>query len=603
MDLSPLWVSIKTAAAAAVLAFGLGLTAARWMWSYRGRGRRLIDAGFTLPLVLPPTVTGFLLLLLLGRQSWVGRGLQRLGIELIFTWGAAVLAATVVAFPLVYKTALAAFEQVDHTLVEAARTLGAREGKIFWLLLLPLAWPGLLAGLVLAFSRALGEFGATLMVGGSIPGATRTIPIEIFFAAEAGRMGQALIWVLAMVALALGVVIWLGSGPGGVGRWLWGFDRIFFKGDFKLTPGPAVLQSPATGSLEAHVYHSLPEFDLAVSLDIASSPLGLLGISGAGKSMTLRCLAGLETPRQGRIVLNGRVLFDSARKVNVPSCDRSVGLVFQNYALFPHLSVAQNIAFALGHVPVAQRAARVTQQLQQLELATLAARYPGQLSGGQQQRVALARALAARPQLLLLDEPLAALDTHLRHRTLQLLDRLLMHHGGPSLMVSHNLEELYHLCPQIAVVDRGHIAALGPREQIFETPPTRAVARVTGCENIAAATVIGSGKLFIPDWQITVHWPGADFSGNYVGIRAHQIRCLATEPPALPIDSCFPGWPARHSVGLQTVTLYVKLGSTPLTEQDYHLQVKIPREIWNQLQLVPPPWRILLPPECLLSLA
>jgi molybdate transport system permease protein len=206
-DLTPLWISLKTAFVATVLAAFLGILVARWMMTYRGKTRGLIDGVLTLPLVLPPTVVGFLLLLLLGKNSPVGQFLDQLGISIIFTWMAAVIAATVVAFPLMYKTVLGAFEQVDLTLISSARTLGASEWRIFWQILLPLAWPGVLAGTVLAFARALGEFGATLMVGGSIPGVTQTIPIAIFFAAEAGRMAVALAWVLLMIAVSLVVIV------------------------------------------------------------------------------------------------------------------------------------------------------------------------------------------------------------------------------------------------------------------------------------------------------------------------------------------------------------------------------------------------------------
>ena len=219
-DWSPLWVSVRTAIAATLLTMGLGIGAAWGIWGWgiggwRGgwahsgaslRGRALVDGVLVLPLVLPPTVVGFLLLLLLGRNGLIGQGLGSLGISVVFTWAAVVLAAVVVSFPLMYRTTLAAFEQVDATLVGAARTLGASEWDIFWQVLLPLSWPGILAGMILAFARSLGEFGATLMVGGSILGVTRTMPIALFFAAESGRMGVALVWVLVMGVGALGAI-------------------------------------------------------------------------------------------------------------------------------------------------------------------------------------------------------------------------------------------------------------------------------------------------------------------------------------------------------------------------------------------------------------
>ena len=205
-DFSPLWISLKTATAATFFAFFAGIAAAAWMKNYRGKFRGIIDGIFTLPLVLPPTVVGFLLLLLFGINSPVGQFLKQLGITVIFSWSATAIASTVVAFPLMYKTVLSSFEHIDNDLINCARTLGLSEWKIFWLIVLPLAWSGILAGTILSFARALGEFGATLMLAGSIPGRTQTMPIAIFFAAESGDLRRAFIWVLIMVAISLAVI-------------------------------------------------------------------------------------------------------------------------------------------------------------------------------------------------------------------------------------------------------------------------------------------------------------------------------------------------------------------------------------------------------------
>ncbi|WHH57691.1 molybdate ABC transporter permease subunit [Petroclostridium sp. X23] len=224
-DLSPLWISTKTAFAATIFAFFLGIIAAQWIANYQGRLKGLIDGILNLPLVLPPTVVGFFLLLLLGKNGPIGRLLLHLGTTIIFSWYAAVIAATTVAFPLMYKTARAAFEQVDGNVLNAARTLGVSEWRIFWRITLPMAWPGIAAGTILSFARALGEFGATLMVAGNIPGRTQTMPVAIFFAAEGGDMGRALTWVLLIVTISLIVILlmnyWLDhqrkfiSGTGG----------------------------------------------------------------------------------------------------------------------------------------------------------------------------------------------------------------------------------------------------------------------------------------------------------------------------------------------------------------------------------------------------
>ena len=209
MDLTPLWISLKTAFTATIITFFLGIGAAKWMVSYQGKGKGLIDGLFILPLVLPPTVVGFFLLLLLGKNGPIGQLLLKFGTIIIFSWPATVIAATVVAFPMMYRTARGGFEQIDEHLHHAARTLGASEWTIFWRITLPLSWPAVAAGTILSFARALGEFGATLMLAGNIPGKTQTIPIAIFFAAEGGQTTKAYVWVLMIIVISLGVIITL----------------------------------------------------------------------------------------------------------------------------------------------------------------------------------------------------------------------------------------------------------------------------------------------------------------------------------------------------------------------------------------------------------
>lgn len=207
MDFSPLWISIKTALSATVITFFLGIIAARFIVNYRGKFKGLIDAVLTLPMVLPPTVVGFFLLIIFGINGPIGKLLLLIGKRVIFSWSAAVIAASTVAFPLMYKTARGAFEQIDENIVNAARTLGVTEWRIFWKVIVPLAWPGLAAGTVLAFARALGEFGATMMVAGNIPGRTQTIPMAIYFAAESGEMEKALAWVVLILIISFAVII------------------------------------------------------------------------------------------------------------------------------------------------------------------------------------------------------------------------------------------------------------------------------------------------------------------------------------------------------------------------------------------------------------
>ncbi len=201
MDYSSIWISLKTASTATAVTFLGGVLAARWRISHRGGCGGLLDTVLLLPLALPPTVVGLVLLMIFGRSSPVGRMLSDLGLTLVFTWPAAALAAAVVAFPIMYLTTRAGFQQINHDLLDMARLDGLSEWRILWQVMLPLAWPALAAGVALSFVRALGEFGATLMIAGNIPGRTQTMPVAIFFSVEAGQPAAA--WTLAAITIAI----------------------------------------------------------------------------------------------------------------------------------------------------------------------------------------------------------------------------------------------------------------------------------------------------------------------------------------------------------------------------------------------------------------
>jgi molybdate transport system permease protein len=200
--LAPLWISCQTVLTTTVITFFIGMAAARWMARYSGRCRSLIDGIFILPLVLPPTVVGFGLLLLFGKNGPLGELLSWLGTTIVFSWPATVISAVVMTFPLMYMSARAGFEQVDTNVENAARTLGASEWRIFWTVTLPMARPAIIAATVLAFARALGEFGATLMLAGNIPGKTTTIPVAIYFNIQAGHNDRALVLVFIVLAIS-----------------------------------------------------------------------------------------------------------------------------------------------------------------------------------------------------------------------------------------------------------------------------------------------------------------------------------------------------------------------------------------------------------------
>lgn len=201
LDLSPLWISLKVALPATIFTFVLGICAARTVVKLK-HGQAVLDGLFTLPLVLPPTVVGFFLLLAFGKNSLVGQFFSQFGFSFIFSWQGAVIASTVVSFPLMYRTVRGAFEQINPEYLYAARTLGMTERKIFRKIMLPLAWPGILAGTILSFARALGEFGATIMIAGNIPGKTQTMSVAVYTAVQAGDRESAFLWVMIIVCFS-----------------------------------------------------------------------------------------------------------------------------------------------------------------------------------------------------------------------------------------------------------------------------------------------------------------------------------------------------------------------------------------------------------------
>ena len=206
MDLSPLWISLKISFVATIVTFLLGLLAA-WGVTRLNRGKHIVDGVLSVPLVLPPTVVGFLLLILLGQNSGFGRLLMSIGINLIFTWQGAVIAAVVVSFPVMYRGIRGALEQVDPDIPAAARTLGMGEWKVLLKVLIPVAWPGIAAATVLSFARALGEFGATIMIAGNLPGRTQTMSVAVYTAMQGGNRELAFKWVLIIVCFSLTVLI------------------------------------------------------------------------------------------------------------------------------------------------------------------------------------------------------------------------------------------------------------------------------------------------------------------------------------------------------------------------------------------------------------
>lgn len=282
-------------------------------------------------------------------------------------------------------------------------------------------------------------------------------------------------------------------------------------------------------SLSIDIKKHFADFSLDLAFEAGNETLGFLGASGCGKSLTLRCIAGVETPDEGKIVVNNTVFFDKAAnkkaRINLKPQERKTALLFQNYQLFPNLTVAQNISASLPpKMPKEEKTHLIDEQLTRFGLETFAKRYPLQLSGGQQQRVALARMLAAKPGILMLDEPFSALDSHLKSGLEQDLLQLFKQFQGSILYVSHDIDEAFRFCDRIAVVSEGHLEEIDTKDRIIYEPQTLATLRLSGCKNTTDARYIDPHHAFLPDWGITVSSSKIiDPNVRYCGMRAKFI--------------------------------------------------------------------------------
>ncbi len=327
--------------------------------------------------------------------------------------------------------------------------------------------------------------------------------------------------------------------------------------------------------LDIKIEKILPGFSLNMELNCSQGITGILGASGSGKSMLLGCIAGLIKPDKGIITLDSRTFFDSANGVNLSPQSRRTGILFQNYALFPHMTISENIGFALSGLPKEEKNAHVKQLLQRFHIADFASRYPSQISGGQQQRVALARALAVEPDILLLDEPFSALDQHLKQSLMKDMLETLKDYQGCVLFVTHNMEEAFRMCERLVIISDGRIETQGTKQELFSRPPTYESAVITGCKNIKKATRSDEHTVYIPDWGISLNTEmRIESQEGYAGIRANHIR-LAENPET---ENCVQAWIADESEAPFTTTLYLKLHEKPMSKEDYHIQCEVKKE-------------------------
>ena len=274
-------------------------------------------------------------------------------------------------------------------------------------------------------------------------------------------------------------------------------------------------------SLTVDIEKTLGDFRLRVAFTAENGLLSLLGASGCGKSMTLKCIAGIERPDAGRIVLNGETLFDSEKRIDLPPQKRRVGYLFQQYALFPNMTVQQNIRCGVREKQGAD--ALVADIIGKMHLEGLEKLRPRQLSGGQQQRVALARILVNAPEVLLLDEPFSALDAHLRFRLEREMLETVRRFGKPVLMVTHDRDEAFRLSDSIAVMRAGALEAIGPKHAVFADPKTRAGAVLTGCKNVSPLQKLDERHVLALDWGMPLVLDRDVGDAKYIGIRMHDV--------------------------------------------------------------------------------
>lgn len=276
-------------------------------------------------------------------------------------------------------------------------------------------------------------------------------------------------------------------------------------------------------ALQVNIRKKFSGFELNVEFETEAGCMGILGASGCGKSMTLKCVAGIEKPDQGRIVLNGKVLFDSEKGINLPARERRTGYLFQNYALFPTMTVEENLSIV---IPGKKRdkLPLVAEQLRRFQLEGLEKRYPSQLSGGQQQRVALARMLLYKPDIIMLDEPFSALDGFLKDTLQMEMLELIREYNGDVLMVSHSRDEIYKFCDHMMLLSEGKTILKGCTKDIFRRPERMEAAKLTGCKNISSIEKISDYELYACEWKIKLKTEEKiGDSVRYVGIRGHNL--------------------------------------------------------------------------------
>lgn len=347
-------------------------------------------------------------------------------------------------------------------------------------------------------------------------------------------------------------------------------------------------------ALKVKLKKKFKDFIIDINFICKEKITGILGASGSGKTMTLKCISGIEKPDEGQVIFNDMIFFDSNKKINKLARERKIGYLFQDYALFPNMTVAENISFGLHRVEKKKRNEHVSEIIFQLALNGLENYFPSQLSGGQKQRVALGRALAISPELLLLDEPFSALDIYLRHQMLEQLIKNLTWYKGYTIFVTHNIREAYRLCNDIIVLDKGKIEAFGNKKIIFNNPPSLKTGQLIGCRNFSKCKKIGEYDIFAIDWGINLKTENkVSNKVKYIGIHDQYLRF------------------ANMNEIVNNVILYpINVVESPF-DISIHLSVlekiekkilcwKMSRNFWQTIEDKKGPWTIYFDPKALI---
>lgn len=282
-------------------------------------------------------------------------------------------------------------------------------------------------------------------------------------------------------------------------------------------------------AIEVRIHREFDDFKLDVQFQSESRRIGILGASGSGKSLTLKSIAGIERPETGKIESAGKVFFDSAKKIWMPPQERNVGYLFQNYALFPTMTVEKNIGIAL-RCGKKEKEKKVRDMIERFSLQGLEKKLPGQLSGGQQQRTALARIMIYEPDMILLDEPFSALDSYLKEQTQRECLELLQDYPGTVILVSHSRDEIYRFSEEVLVMDGGKAVIQKTVKELFEHPQKVAAAKLTGCKNIEEIVWKDEKHLYVPGWDMVIPAGMGNVGGaQAIGIRAHEFTTERTE--------------------------------------------------------------------------